>query len=256
MIRTWSKFNYGHTIDTQNQFICFSEGAGELVGTIPVGNYTLGEFADAVQDAFNGAGDLTYTVTLSRATNRLTIAASGNFTILLDTGTVSATAYELMGFSQIVDLTGDDSYTGESPSGSEYFPQFYLQSYVPPENWIESVDATVNKSADGRVEVVRFGLERKMEMDIKFITNLPMDGVIIRNNPTGLARALDYLSYVSQKKKFEFIPDTLNPSTFHKVILEKAPGYDKGTGFKLRELFGQNLPDVYETGVITLRVIA
>ncbi len=82
-----------------------------------------------------------------------------------------------------------------------------------------------------------------------------MDGAIIRNNPTGLADALSFLGYISQKKKFEFVPDVLAPSTYYRVILEKAPDYSSGTGFKLKELFGQNLPDIYETGIFTLRVV-
>jgi hypothetical protein len=140
-------------------------------------------------------------------------------------------------------------------SGSEYYPQFMLQSYVPPGNFVESVEATVNESADGRVEVVRFGTRNMIEMDIKFITNKTMDGSIIRNNPTGLADALDFFNYVSQKKKFEFVPDVTSTSTYHKVILEKFPGNSNGTGFKLRELLSENLPDFYETGVMTLRVV-
>jgi hypothetical protein len=258
MIYSWSKFNYGHTITNDNQNISFKEGVSttELFGVIAVGNYTLGEFAQAVQDALNSAGTLTYTVSLNRGNNKLTVAASGNFKLLCNTGTVASTsAWELMGFSTAADKTGAATYLADNASGSEYYPQFMLQSYVPPGNFVESVEATVNESADGRVEVVRFGTRNMIEMDIKFITNKTMDGSIIRNNPTGLADALDFFNYVSQKKKFEFVPDVTSTSTYHKVILEKFPGNSNGTGFKLRELLSENLPDFYETGVMTLRVV-
>lgn len=254
MIYTWSKFNYGHTITNENKYIPFDEGSGELTGTLEVGNYSLGEFAQAVQDALNAEGDLSYTVTLNRGNNSLTIAADDTFSLLILTGSTTATAYELMGFSLSADKTGADTYTSNA-SGDEYYPQFWLQSYVAPENFVSSVEATINKSADGRVEVVRFGLEQKIEMDLKFITNLTMDGQVIRNNASGLQDARDFMGYITQKKKFEFVPDLANPETYYKVILESTPDSSNGTGFKLRELFGQNLPDIYETGVITLRVV-
>ncbi len=162
----------------------------------------------------------------------------------------------MLGFDFSIDLVGDDSYTGNLRSGSVYRPQFQLQSYVPPDNFQESVSPVINESGDGRVEVVRFGTKNKIEMDIKFITNLPMDGLTIRNNPSGLSDALAFINYITQKKKFEFVPDVDSADDFHKVILENTPGFSDGTGFKLKELFFEGLPDIYETGVITLRVIA
>ncbi len=256
MIYTWSKFNFGHDVTVDNKYIPFAEGAGELLAEVAIGNYTLAEFAQAVEDALNTAGALTYVVTLSRTGNILTVAASGTFQLLAFTGSTTSTAYSLMGFETTSDRTGAATYAGPLPSGTEYFPQFQLQSYVPPENYIESVDPTINTTGDGRVEVVNFGRKRMIEMDIKFITDLPMDGQTFGNNPTGLQDARDFLDYISQKKVFEFVPDELTPGTFHKVILEKSQNYGNGTGFKLKELFTQGLNDIYETGVFTLRVIA
>lgn len=257
MIYTWSKFNYGHTIDDTNPYIPFSEGVGpEIIAEIENGNYTLGDFAAAVEDALNAAGDLTYTVSVNRGSNIITISASGSFKLRTHSGTATATAFELMGFNYPgADLTGSSSYTGNAPSGSEYRPQFLLQSYVPPTDIVESVQASINESADGRVEIIRFGTRNKIEMDIKFITNLTMDGTTIRNNPGGVEDARAFLGYITQKKRFEFVPDVTAPSTFYKVLLEKTPDYNDGTGFRLRELFTNDLPDFYETGVIQLRVV-
>lgn len=256
MIYTRSKFSYGHTVDLLNKFISFSEGGDELIAEIEIGDYTLGEYAQAVEDALNAAGDLTYNVTVDRLSGQLTIFTDGgNFELLIDTGNATATAYEMMGFESENDLVGATSYTGNRVSGSEYYPQFFLQSYVPPENYVESSESIVNQSADGRTEVIRFGTRRKIEMDIKFITDKLMDGEVIRNNPTGVQNARDFLGYISQKKRFEFMPNLLDGETYYPVILETFPGSANGTGFRLKELFGQNLPDYYETGVFTLRVV-
>lgn len=259
MIYTWSKFNYGHTVSLTNKYILFSEGAGELIATIEEGNYSLGGYVSAVQDALNATGALDYIVSVDRAgSNTISISASGVFSLLTNTGTLLDTsAFSMMGFSYAsANLTGADNYDGNMQSGSVYSPQFLLQSYVPPENFLESVNPVINESGDGRVEVIRFGTKNKIEMDLKFITDLPMDGLTIRNNPAGLSSALAFLNYITQKKKFEFVPDIDTPDTFSKVILESYPSSNDGTGFKLKELFADGLPDVYETGVITLRVVA
>lgn len=256
MIMTFSKFNYGFNITSENYIINFDEGGPELSALLNPGSYTLGEFASEIQSALNTAGALEYTVSINRSTHKLTIAATGVFSILLSSGSnIGLSPFDIMGFTQVVDLTGLTSYTAQDRAGFEYYPQFLLQSYVPPEHFKESSDATVNETASGRVEVVRFGIVASIEMDIKFITSLTMDGKVIKNNPSGLEDALDFLSDISQKRRFEFVPDVDTPGTFYKVILDTAPGFNKGTGFKLRELFAQNLPNIYETGLLTLRVV-
>lgn len=258
MIYTWSKFTYGHTVDSSNQYIPFKEGTGaEIIASVDTGDYSLGEFVVAIQDALNNVGDLTYTVTIDRTSNNITVAATGTFKLLTHSGSVTATAFDLMGFEfPSADLTGSTSYSGNHASGSEYYPQFLLQSYVSPDDFVESVEASINQSADGRVEIVRFGINQKIEMDINFITNLPMDGVTFRNDPNGLQNARAFLNYITQKKKFEFFPDKDATSTYYKVILESSPGYNNGTGFKLKERFPDGLPDFYDTGVLQLRVVA
>ncbi len=257
MIYTKSKFNYGHKVTIENAYIPFSEGGPELIAMIQFGSYTLGEYALAVQDAFNAAGDLTYEVTVDRDANQILINATGNFELLTNTGSVLASsAFAMMGYQfPAADLTGDNVYQGNVTSGAEYFPQFLLQSYIPSPNYADSVSAIINESSDGRVEVVRFGVKRKIDMDIKFITNLAM-GEPIDSNPTGLADALAFLNFATEKNRFEFVADRLTPSTFEKVILESMPGHSDGTGFKLVEMISENLPDIYGTGVLTLRVVA
>lgn len=256
MIYTYSKFNYGLTVDEQSKAISINEGAGELIVEIDPGSYTLGEFVAAISAAFNSTGLLDYTVSLNRTTGLVTISASANFNLLLASGSQIGSSFAtLLGFTQSTDLTGLSTYTGAARAGKEYYPQFWLQSYVPSTIFQQSADAVVNKTASGRVEVVRFGIEKYIEMDIKFVTDLPMTGEPIKNNPNGLQSCIDFMTDISQKNRFEFVPDVATPSVFESVILESAPSYSNGTGFKLRELFSQNLPDIYETGVIKLRVL-
>jgi hypothetical protein len=113
----------------------------------------------------------------------------------------------------------------------------------------------LNRSASGREELIRFGVDKIIDLEIKFVTNLPMDGVVIRNSPTGVEDTIQFMQYVTQKQRFEFVPDETDPETFEKVILRSAPGYSDGTGYKLRELTDKNLRDIYDLGLIQLRVV-
>jgi hypothetical protein len=257
MIRTWSKFNYGLNITVNNRYLNFGEGGPELTAILETGDYSLAEFPDALASAMSDVGSQAYSASIARSNNNLlTISAPGPFELFVNTGSnAGSDPFELIGFEYPSDLTGTNTYTGNTDCGSQYFPQFLLQSFVNYLNSQRSYDPTTNKTPAGRVEVVSFGIDQFFEMDIKFITDLPMDGKLIRTNSTGLADAIDFMLYATQKNKFEFVPDIDDPGTFYKVILESSPGFSDGTGFKLKELFGQNLPDIYETGVITLRIV-
>ena len=256
MIKTFSSFYFGFNITANNQFLNFSEGGPELTAKIRIDDYTLTEIASEIENQLNNIGALTYTVSVNRSTRVITISASGTFSLLTGTGSQDGSSiFDEIGFTQSVDLTGSSSYSGESPAGDIYEPQFKLQSFVDPDTSQASVDAVVLEATDGSVETLSFGNAKFIEADIKFITNLPMDGLVIKNNPNGLSDSIRFLEFITKKRKFEFNPDANNPSSFFKVILESTPGFRDGTGFKLRELFAQNLPDFYETGILTMRVV-
>lgn len=252
MIKTRSKFVYGFDVDSTNFQLSFKEGSTEKTAAVEFGNYTVAEGLTAVTDALNAAGDNTYQVEIDRSTGVVTISADADFDILLSTGSADTTIHELLGFTQGSDLTGSDTYAGAGICGEVYYPQFLLQDYTPPEHFVESIEATVNRSASGRVEVVTFGQESKIEFNLKYITSLPMDGQVILNSATGREDAIAFLNYVSKKKRFEFFPDR-DADSLYKVIAESLPGYSKGTGFKLRMMPG--LFDIYETGSMQLRVV-
>lgn len=255
MIDTFSKFYYGHTITRDNRFLNIDEGSGEISVEVAAGSYTLTEFLIAVQSALNQYGGLTYSVSVNRQTRIITVTADGTFDLLVSTGSQSGqSTFSLLGFTG-ADRTGSASYAGDSASGSAYYPQFKLQSYVDASYNEQSVSTVLNKTANGDVEVVTFGRESFYEMDIKFITNLPMDGFVIKNNANGLQDAIDFMRDITQKRRFEFMPDVDDSEEFSKVILESSQGFSDGTGFKLKELWDNNLRDIYETGVLKMRVI-
>src|SRR5690606_39212163 len=120
--------------------------------------------------ALNAAGEAGYTVTFNRNSRSFTIEAESNFDLLINSGSTAASAFGVFGFTGS-DLSGADEYTGSS-AGSAYFPQFILQDYISTEDFQNLVSPSVNKAADGRVEVIRFGTEKFMQANFKFITNL------------------------------------------------------------------------------------
>lgn len=256
MINTYSKFYYGHEIDEDNYKLDFDEGGSQLTAELNYGEYTLTEFVVELQRALNAAGALTYTCSVNRSTRIITIAASGNFTLRVATGTNSGTSvFALVGFTGS-NRTGSATYAGDTASGSVYSPQFLLQDYVPAENNQKASDVTVNESATGIVEMVRFGIIEMIEMNIRFITNIvqPSGGPII-SDTSGVSNANTFMRYIVNKYPVEFIPDVDTPATFHKVILESTANDSKGAAYKLRERFDIGIPGYYETGLLTFRVV-
>jgi hypothetical protein len=255
-LTTRSLFYYGFEVDSTNNALDFKEGAGsELNATLATGAYTLTTFVDEVERALNAAGALTYTVSVNRTTRIITIAASGTFSLLTTSGTRAGTsAYSLIGFSG-ADKTGTNTYAGGAASGSSYATQFVLQDYVSSEDSRGTAEATVNKSASGRVEVVSFGEERFVEFNLRFITNRNLGaGVPIRYSATGVADARAFLRYLIKREPFEFMQDEATPATFETLILETTPNDSKGVSYKLKEMVSQGLADFYETGALKCRV--
>lgn len=256
-LNTFSTFYYGHSVNSSNLKFNFNEGAGELTATIAIGSYTPTDFATQVQTALNAIGSFTYTVTFNRAARTITIATSdGNFSLLVSTGSENAvSAWSLMGFTG-ADLSGAMTYTGDTTTGSAYSPPFILQDYVTDEDWQQAAAASVNKTASGRVEVVKFGDETFYQMNIKYVNNNTQpDSLIIKNNATGVADLRTFMQYIVEKRPIEFMPDIDATSNFEKVLLESSPSNKDGTGYKLKELYDQGLPGYYETGTLVFRVV-
>lgn len=255
-LKTFSKFYYGHEVTTENNLLDFDEGSGEVTAELEAGFYSLTEYAAEIQRALNDAGALTYTVTIDRDLRELTISASAVFSLLVTTGShVGASVWAMAGFSG-ADRTGASTYTGDLASGSVYYPQFILQDHIASDKWRQAADASVNRSASGRVEVVKFGSIKYVQFSIKFATDIDQGyGGPIRSNPNGVSDLEAFMNYLITKGPFEYMPDESDSATFETLILEASPDFSEGTGFKLKELYDKNLPEVFETGILKARVI-
>jgi hypothetical protein len=254
-IGTFSAFYFGIQITTENQFLNIDEGSGELIVTIEVGSYSLTDFLVAIKTALDTASGLpqAYTVTVDRDTRQITISSDAAFDLLITSGSqVGSSAWSLMGFSG-ADVTGLLTYTGAAGSGEEFITQFPLQDYTASEDYQERLDAAVNESASGSIEVVSYGVKKLFEFSFKYITDKPQDNKTIRNNPDGRADIRNFFEKITSRGALEFMPDTGDRSTFFKVTLETTPSSSKGVGFRLRELTGQNLPGYYEINKVKFR---
>jgi hypothetical protein len=255
-LTTHSLIYYGHTIDEDGYIFDFSEGGAELNAVLGIGSYTLTEFADELARALNDAGDLDYTVTVNRATRKLTIAASGTFQILCSSGSHvgGVSISPLAGFTG-ANRTGSASYLGNAASGSAYSTQFIAQNHVASGNEQGVAYGTQNKSASGKVEVVSFGNESFVEFNLKYVTNIVTGSDHIRDDATGVEKLQALMQYLIVKGPIEFMPDEDDTATFESLLLETTPEDSKGLKYKLKEMYGQGLPGFFETGVLKFRVV-
>ncbi len=257
-LSTFSTFYTLPAVTNANNKLNFDESAGELTATIDIGAFAPSEIITQVTTAINAVSVTnTFTVTLDRDTRLVTITGDTSaFDLLLATGSqLGVSIFPLLGFNQGVDLTGLLTYTGDTPMGSIYEPQFILQDFVSEDDQQEKVDPSVNESAEGLLEVISFGINRFIELNAKFITNIEMDGKVIKSNPTGVEDARAFLQFITNKATFEFMKDIGDRDTFLIVVLETTPTNRDGTGYLLKELTNQNLPNIFETGRLKLRVI-
>lgn len=255
-LTTLSKFYYGHTVTDANNKINFKEGVPELTATLNIGSYTLTDYAAEVKRALDAAGALTYTVSVARSTRVLTVSAGSNFSLLTTSGSnASITAFTMMGFSG-ADKTGASTYSGAAGSGSVFTPQFILQDHISSDDWQQSVDAVVNKSASGQIEVVRFGVESFVQFKIRYATNIaqPSAGPIT-NSSTGLTDLRTFMQYIITKAPIEYMADKDTPTTWQDLILESNPDSQTGTGYKHKELYDRGMPGYFETPILKMRVV-
>jgi len=248
-ISTYSNFTYGHTINTDNQNIDFSEGAGQITSVIPIGSYSLAEFAPIVASALNAKGGQEYTVALDRTTRKLTISSIGNFELLPVTGTnVSTSAYDLIGFT--TDRSGSNSYEGDAASGFLYTPQNILQRFVDFQDNVKTISASVRQTASGDVEVVSYGQVEYMRCMIMPITDyIPQISIISNANAVGEYRA--FMNYCITKAPIEFVADNTNPNSYHKCLLESTQQSKSGVDFEIME--NKKLFNWFESGQLIFR---
>lgn len=258
MIDTYSKFYYGFTVTGSNKYLDFDEGAGELTAEIVPSTYTLEDLAQAVEDALNEAGSLQYTVTTNRASRLLTITSTGPVDYLAATGTnvvLGASVFPTLGYPA-TDVLASTSFTSSTAIGSVYSPQYKLQDYIDQQDSRKNRDATLSKSASGKVEIQSFGTDRFFEFSIKFATNIfqPSGGPIV-NNQNGVTNLRAFMQWLMDKNYIEFMPDASAPNIYYRLVLESAAGSSDGMGYKLQEQYARGLTGYWETGVLTFRII-
>lgn len=257
MITTNSAFIYGFVITTSNNKLDIDEGSGETPVTLAVGKYSPNGLMTEIASKLNAALDNTYAVTFNRSTRTVTISADADFDVLISSGSNSSLGvYTLLGLGAS-DLTGLSSYTGLIAAGSEYRPQMRLQDYISTAHNKRAIDAAVNKSTSGEIEVVSFGEERFMRCNIMFATDIVQpEGSVIKNNQTGVQDLIDFMDSLVDKEKIDFVPDLLNPSTFETLLLESTPESDNGVGYELKEEYSRGLPGYFQTGLLTFRKLS
>lgn len=254
-LRTHSKIYYGFEVSAENQYLDFNEGGGDLAAQVAVGSYTLEQFAAAIEVAMNAVGTNTYEVTVNRTTRFLTIAADGDFDLLVTTGDHAGTSiFGTAGFT--VDKSGGDEYEADEAIGTAYSTQFIPQSYVGPDDSRASTYGTVNKSASGKIEVVSFGSEAFVEFELKWVNNYEQGaGGPIRDNPTGVQELRALMQFLITKAPFEFMPDEDDADTFITMFLESTDQDSNGLKYKLKEQYGKGLPEYFDTGILKFRVL-
>ncbi len=256
-LKTHSKIYYGWGVDATNYQLDFQESGGELTADLSIGDYTLTEFCAEIARAMNEVAiDNVYSCSVDRSTRLITISADGNFKLLIASGSHNGTTvFETAGFTG-ADLTGTDSYDADTAGGTEYSTQFIIQDHISSEDYRNASDATVNKSASGRVEVFKFGEDIFVQANFRYVTDIAQpENSPIRNNSDGISDLRLLMRHMVSKAPFEYMEDESDPETFEKLILESTPQDAKGVGYKLNELYGQGLPNYWETGTLKLRVI-
>lgn len=255
-LKVYSQFYYGHIIDDTNNIINFKEGMGpEKSATLPVGSYTLTKFVEVITLALNGASLLDWTGSVDRTTGIITFTSSATASLLLQTGSQAVfSPYVLLGFMQS-DILNTTTFTGSYRSGYVYSPEFPLQDYKSKTENKKLVNAVVSKSATGdKISVQKFGEERFIRANIKYISNNPTSGVL-KFNSTAKEEAQTFLEYIIEKHPIEFMEDDQDPNTFDKVYLQSTPQSTDGTQYELTEYVDRSLPGFYESGLLTFKII-
>ena len=258
MINTYAKFYYGLTVTSANMYLDFDEGSGALVAEVVPGTYTLEDLADAVAQALNDSGSFQYTGSVNRTNRRITITSTGLTDFLAGTGAnvvLGSSVFPTLGYAA-TDVMNATSFPAGNSIGSVYSPQYKLQDYVSHEDSRKNRDATLSKSASGKVEMQSFGVDRFFEFSIKFATDIyqPAGGPIV-NNQSGVANLRTFMQWLADKNYAEFMPDANAPSTYFRVVLDSAPGSSDGMGYKLQEQFARGLTGYWESGILTFRII-
>jgi len=224
----WGSFN----INTNNKWIDFNEGGGELSAQIVVNDYDASTLCTAIKTAMETVGALTYTVTYSDTSNKFTITGSGAFTLLWQSGSHSATSVgSTIGYYVGADDTGGSSYPGD-------YPRIHSQAGVVIESGDSSAISTTGcalfglnlLSAYQTLKLQRWtgsAWEDKADFDYDFANK----------------RAICFYAETSSTKYRIYIRDRENPAGFSQIgairlgdYKELSQGYEYGALHELDDV--------------------
>lgn len=106
--------------------LVFNEGGADLTATIAEGYYDASSFCTALKSALDTASTAarTYTVSISSTTNRITISATGAFSMKFSSSSTSEDMWKILGFAYRTDTASAASHTGTMCvrlDGDEYY---------------------------------------------------------------------------------------------------------------------------------------
>lgn len=251
-----SKIYFNYNVTNENKFLDLVFNGDDYAIDLNVGTYTPTQLASEIANRINTILNDDFTVTFNRVTRLFTIANNTNFDLEFATGVNNTRSIaSVIGFNA-TDLTGANTYTSQNASGSVYSTQFYIQSYKTPSLNRKAIDGLVNKSASGKVEVVKFGNERFMEGEFLFITDICQEpSSIIRTNLNGVSDYIALIEWLTEKAPVEIMIDESKVNEFQTFILESTEQDAKGLDYELVELYDRSLPLYYRSGKLKFRLM-
>lgn len=256
MLKTYSEFNYGHTITEDNFYFPIIFNGETFNVELRVGTYTLGNFVGELSRALTTIPGIEFDLSLDRETRIITIEADQTFTIPTQSSNlVNNSCYSLVGLDGTSDLSGSSSYSGSQGSGFVFVPQFRLQDYIDFEDDQEFLKSSLTETGSGLTQVTSFGIAKTMSCNIKYQTNIVPQGGGLLEDPEGEDNLRKFMSYVITKAPIEFVRDNENRNDFVNCFLNSTAKSKDGTGFTLRELYAEGIAEYFETRTITFREI-
>jgi hypothetical protein len=255
-LKTRSQFYFGPEILDNEVYIDFDEGSGEIIATITAKSYSPETLADEIASAMSAAGSQTYFAEFNRQTRTISISAAAPFDLLINSGTHNGSViWDKLGFTGNVDLTGLTLYTSDSAVGYVYKPQFFLLDYIPSSHRQEAVEASVNLSASGRREVVRYGTVAYMECTIDLINDFKHgEDSWLETNVNGVSDAVFFMQNITNNGDVEFMADRENALDFEIMRLESTSENSNGLGYRLDERLEYG-SGYYSTGKLVFRKV-
>lgn len=253
MLKTKSMFYYGCEIVENDNRLEVVQGSNTYVVDFQAGKYSPEQLAKHLSARFNSILPSNFEVTFQRETRTLLLTSDIAFSIKISSSTfVGSTIFEQLGLGN-ADSPLQLQWIAPNAIGKAYRPQFFLVDYIGAERNKSLVNATVNETGSGLVEVVRYGRRGMFEFNIKFITKEPQANDFIDTDFDAVESAIDFMDWAIEKRLVEFMPNRDDVSSYHFIILESTAQSQQGTAYRLEEVAG--VDGYFETGRLVWREV-